>query len=267
MALINLFCNVSKVPFGSTEQPLTAWFWSDEAKSIDFLEETHDYIQWILPSKTPSAFNPDACVLSDYAIDFITNNYGSMDNIFYAATLMLSFWGIEVSLYKHSFDGTTRIKVSPNPPAAALINLVAHNHNERRMTRLIHCLRAFGLYEFAAKSLFAINDVLRQVTKLHRATTKPFASSSATSSISSLMEAEDAQALTKNRIRFANHYLMELSDAANSRSTAERVVDTRNECKFVARLASPSHPAGEFIAMAAQLWQTDSLPAHLTCNE
>lgn len=113
-------------------------------------EANHDIIQWAFPTKTVSLYNPDAPIIPD---DF---NYTpqNQQTIMYLMILYLSTLGITGHLIGKSIefdyhDNFDRYNDWIRP----------HNHNYKRLTRLIECLGLFGLKQ-AQKSLaeFLIYD-------------------------------------------------------------------------------------------------------------
>lgn len=89
----------------------------------DDLERYHDYIQWIFPTITASAFNKNAPVLtlSDYEI--LRSSWPIRKIIYYLALKLLNYWGF----YNNE---------------NSRLNLL-HGHNGLRLSRLIECLTLF----------------------------------------------------------------------------------------------------------------------------
>lgn len=105
-------------------------------KSDRWLEETHDYIQWLFPLYVCSQFNPDAPLLTDEVRAAFTDpchpdhavlqqNFGS------AIYRMLVFYGYSFS------PGSTDVSPTGEWRDKADNWLTDGNHNFMRMTRML----------------------------------------------------------------------------------------------------------------------------------
>lgn len=119
-----------------------------------WLEETHDYIQWLFPLHEPSQFNPHAPLLTEEAREAFLNgsqadrmnfqrNFGS------AIYRMLVFYG-------YSFGPLTPDRVEPTGEWRNKADnwLTDGNHNFLRMTRMLRCMTLLGR-EALARSFHA----------------------------------------------------------------------------------------------------------------
>jgi len=117
-------------------------------KSDRWLEETHDYIQWLFPLYARSQFNPNAPLLTDEVRAAFTDpanpdravlqqNFGS------AIYRMLVFYGYSFSpgLTDASPTGEWRDKANNW--------LTDGNHNFMRMTRMLRSMMLLGRQELA----------------------------------------------------------------------------------------------------------------------
>lgn len=146
-------------------------------------QEGHDYIQWAFPTKTQSAFNPNAPVIPDeyhpgdlplYDYLLVSRNiHDLLDK--YMASLGVTIDHDEVMgyVFNYSEDSLREWAYSAN-------------HNLLRMTRLLECLGVFGLtyirdalFEFLLYSVVPLNGnainsktvafwVAAKENKLHR---------------------------------------------------------------------------------------------------
>src|SRR5947208_2518911 len=133
--LIDFYLNNGKDHAGRTLKDILAF--TDEE-----LEETHDYIQWVFPTKTRSSYNNSAPILDDETITNLKTHNNFNHNLCSSIERMFKFWGIT---YKNSsqilsFDGVR-------------FWMHKHNHNILRITRFMECARLFGK-EDTAQSLF-----------------------------------------------------------------------------------------------------------------
>ena len=151
------------VPFGKTNVTMVEWMSSTEACSGTFLEDTHDYIQWLFPTKKPSSFSVNAPVLTDDDVDWYATHPEAIVEILKHTSLMFGFWGMIV--YFGVADGKlacVAYEQSPSRHKYALLNIAAHQHNILRMTRVITCLREIGLPEIALRLNVIINPLIRE---------------------------------------------------------------------------------------------------------
>ena len=116
------------------------------------LEQTHDYIQWVFPTMTPSRFNPHAPVLTRSDIDTGAGNPQVVGNLIRMAVVMGGFYGLE---RKSSHGGPQYAPIDDRCPWW----MRADNHNFLRITRILGSLRLFGFGE-EAEAWFGVLDLL-----------------------------------------------------------------------------------------------------------
>lgn len=98
------------------------------------LESVHNYIQWMFPLNEPSQFVDDAPILTDDQINQIRGDDVVLSNIRYAALIMHKF-------YYNSNHWLTE-----------------DNHNYRRITRIIKCLKLLRLHDEAKYFMDFLNE-------------------------------------------------------------------------------------------------------------
>jgi hypothetical protein len=103
------------------------------------LELRHDYVQFLLPTKTPSQYNRNVDVLTDDIINLMKSNKCIMSRLDLAVTTMITFWGSTLEI----------------------IN-VDNNHNHLRISRCIECI---GLFDLTDRRL----ELLDLIGKLDKA--------------------------------------------------------------------------------------------------
>ena len=129
-------------------------YWS---MTDDQMEHRHDFIQWMFPLRQPSAFNPDAPLLTDDDINAFHHDPAMTNALRRSSTRFLQFLGLES-------DGHT-IRKAPNFHDRAPTCWNHPNHNFLRITRCLTSLRTLGLSHEAAalftflQSLHAQNRV------------------------------------------------------------------------------------------------------------
>lgn len=106
--------------------------WSDEK-----LEDVHDYIQWLFPLPEPSAFNPDAPILSPADIAAVSADATVRANIRAAFDRMLRFYALAPDTERQ-----------PKPWVCPA------DHNHLRFTRILRSLTLLGFPQ-EAKTLYA----------------------------------------------------------------------------------------------------------------
>lgn len=121
------------------------------------LERCHDFIQWIFPTATPSAFNPNAPLLDRATIKALVDHPTFRTRFSLAIKRMLEFWGLE-------YVGAGKsIRVKPITQVQEWMEY--DNHNLLRITRMMESCYLLG-YEGVGQSLFT---ALIQTVKTHPA--------------------------------------------------------------------------------------------------
>jgi Opioid growth factor receptor (OGFr) conserved region len=138
-------------------------------KSDRWLEETHDYIQWIFPLYAASKFNLHAPLLTDEVrtafIDPAGPDYSILQQNFSNATYrMLIFYG-------YSFSPLAPDVISPTGEWADKAQnwLTDGNHNFMRITRMLRSMTLLGREELAR----SFHTVLTGVARAHSTVISP----------------------------------------------------------------------------------------------
>lgn len=157
------------------------------SRNATWIEQTHDFIQYVLPIDIPSKFNPNAEIVPvvantdplHVASEFYANpKTGASEmstvrcNILRSATMMLRFFGIKSTPQENTFslsiaEPTVFMKEGPfqtwNVDNAFVKNLRHAKHNDLRMTRLVRCLRLFGFHQMAFQALQLLSSLLHVI--------------------------------------------------------------------------------------------------------
>lgn len=106
------------------------------------LENNHKYIQYVFPLKERSLYNIQAPVLTDKEIEWIKSSKGVVARVNMVTMLrkMLQFYGF-TSDFEKAEDYEQRSKNWITP----------YNHNYKRITRILKCLRLCDLDYFASQ--------------------------------------------------------------------------------------------------------------------
>ena len=97
------------------------------------MEDRHDFIQWMFPLDSPSAFNPDAPLLTDEDRAAFHCDKVLQESMRRSLDRFLAFLGLEIGS-----DATTRRGVNFQKRVAVWNN---PNHNWLRITRMLKSLR------------------------------------------------------------------------------------------------------------------------------
>ena len=127
------------------------WQWNRER-----LEHTHDYIQWLFPLPQPSAFNPEAPLLTADVIQAFHSESVLRQNLNRSLNLMVGFYGLRfaeaaapspVVVTAEEFSALSRQWLRPD------------DHNHLRLSRILRSTRLLGLGP-SSDALFTCLDQL-----------------------------------------------------------------------------------------------------------
>lgn len=134
------------------------------AFSDDEKEAHHDYVQWIFPTKQPSAFNKNAPILNDDLILAIKNNEKALENQKKAFCSMMKFYGF-------NYNGSQKkLNESDNFVERKAAWFKDGDHNLLRLTRILECLTLLDLND-ERNALF---NKLSEMTSEGKILTKAF---------------------------------------------------------------------------------------------
>lgn len=125
--------------------------------SLDELEYTHDYIQWLFPLRERSGVQPDAPVLDDAIIAaFAAANLH--ERIERSARVMARFYGFEIS----EDVGAFTLRWSGDFDERRRTWLTRGNHNFLRLTRIMKSLATLGHGALAVAWLAALESIFTE---------------------------------------------------------------------------------------------------------
>jgi hypothetical protein len=132
------------------------------ARDDDWLEHTHDYIQWLFPLVEPSRFNADAPLLTDADRAQFQRRPELRANMVRALHRMMRFYGLSVD------DAVTVGKAVQIVPSSAAIRgwLTFGNHNFLRITRILTSLRLVGLNPWAEAFFAGLSQLYQEQSSL-----------------------------------------------------------------------------------------------------
>jgi len=134
-ALVEFYAGRGKDHAGRTLDEILAW-------KDDNLEYTHDYIQWLFPNREPSQFNSQAPVLTDEDIQEFRQTPFLIGEVVRSYERICQFY-----------------KIAIGPPY--WWDDLRYAHNWLRMTRIILCMREFGLTQKADAFHEAVTKAMR----------------------------------------------------------------------------------------------------------
>ncbi|UTW49156.1 opioid growth factor receptor-related protein [Bacterioplanoides sp. SCSIO 12839] len=109
------------------------------AFSDNELESCHDYIQWLFPLTSLSAYNPEAPVVSDAVAEAFRLDHDLQLELHRSLLRMLEFYGVLLRETPQGFELLV-------PDDVAQFHwMTPDNHNHKRLTRIIASLKLFGM--------------------------------------------------------------------------------------------------------------------------
>lgn len=109
------------------------------------LEATHDYIQWLFPLPTRSAFDDHAPLLSATDLEQFRTSPVLQRNVLRALDRLLKFYGIAL----RGSDEDVDCQEAPDFEARRRLWLTPENHHYARLTRILRSLVLLGFPEHA----------------------------------------------------------------------------------------------------------------------
>jgi hypothetical protein len=129
------------------------------AMSLDELEYTHDFIQWLFPLRERSAVESETPTLTDATIAAFQTPL-MRERLVRSAETMAAFYGFQMRRDANVW----RLAPAPNAVERQRVWLSRGNHNFLRLTRIMKSLATLGLGDLSAAWL----DALREVYAEHR---------------------------------------------------------------------------------------------------
>ncbi|MCP5535447.1 MAG: hypothetical protein H7A51_04335 [Akkermansiaceae bacterium] len=133
-------------------------YWQQDAR---WLEQTHDYIQWMFPLVVRSNYNPHAPVLTDQVRQAfeLTDQHESkvlQDNLSRSTQCMLGFYGYDV------VAGDINRACDWQEKSRKWLN--NGNHNHLRITRILRSLNLLGQGDLAQALLAEFENSIEQTS-------------------------------------------------------------------------------------------------------
>lgn len=139
------------------------------SQTYGWLENTHDYIQWLFPTLQASQYNPSAPVLDPETLSYFRLPI-IQSRIRESLHIMLGFYGPQMGFHSvFSSDGSLEKIVvedlSQTGRRPRLLDRVTQDscdHNYLRITRILQCLQLVGLHQEAKLFFQALENLYQQ---------------------------------------------------------------------------------------------------------
>ena len=125
--------------------------------SMEALEQTHDYIQWLFPLPEPSSANPYAPVLLESDIVEFAQDAHLKARLLQSLALMLRFYGLDL---RDTAEGP-KINVNEDFVARSRVWLQPYNHNFLRISRIFRSLALLGCNSHAMALFGCLEGIYR----------------------------------------------------------------------------------------------------------
>lgn len=137
------------------------------AFSMEALEDTHDYIQWLFPLKEPSRAQPQSPVLDGESARAIRDDLIARNALRKSLDVMLAFYGLALertpggagSGAGAGTDFGWRVTRTKDFVRRSRVWLTRGNHNFLRLTRILASLMLLGEPALAQALLLALVDI------------------------------------------------------------------------------------------------------------
>ena len=113
------------------------------ASDYEWLEQAHNYIQWLFPCSQASMFNAEAQALTEKEADVMAADATIQARLKVSLRLILAFFGFVVADGDGGGAGPTIQRAAD--AQERLANLSSHSHNFLRISRILQCLGETGL--------------------------------------------------------------------------------------------------------------------------
>ncbi len=123
------------------------------------LEDSHTVIQWLFPLKEKSQHSRSAPVLTDDDVDQTLSGVDEIVHLLDSYHRYLNFLGLEATTDEKG--EVVVVEPAANAPFRFPQWLTKHNHNYLRITRVLKCLRIFGLENEATKLFDALKLIYK----------------------------------------------------------------------------------------------------------
>lgn len=133
------------------------------AFSLEALEDTHDYIQWLFPLREPSRAQPQSPVLDEETARMLSDDLIARAALRKSFDVMLAFYGLALERVPGgegaSPDFGWRVTRTKDFGRRSRVWLTRGNHNFLRLTRILASLTLLGEPALARALLLALVDI------------------------------------------------------------------------------------------------------------
>jgi hypothetical protein len=132
------------------------WIYEVWEQSDEWLESTHNFIQWLFPLMEGSLYNPDAPVLTVEDCEVFRGDADLRARMGRSLSRMLLFYGLEL---QDAGSGVLVVALAENFGQRRRNWLSPGNHNYLRLTRILKSLTCCGLRGEAIALLGALKKI------------------------------------------------------------------------------------------------------------
>lgn len=127
-------------------------------QTLEGLELTHDYIQWLFPLPERSSANSDAPLLSASDIREFSEREELRSSLLRSLTVMLQFYGMELV----QTPAGPEIHRTDTFHLRSKVWLTPFNHNFLRVTRILRSLSLLSCKEYADALFRCLEEIYRE---------------------------------------------------------------------------------------------------------
>lgn len=127
-------------------------------QTLEGLERTHDYIQWLFPLPERSSASPDAPILSASDIREFAGSEELRSNLLRSLMVMLQFYGMELV----QITAGPEIHRTDTFHLRSKVWLTPFNHNFLRLTRILRSLTLLSCKEYADALFRCLEEIYRE---------------------------------------------------------------------------------------------------------
>jgi len=151
-ALIEFYTDVGTDAEGRTHADILAF-------DDDTMEGCHDFIQWLFPTATPSAYNPNAPLLDEETIDNLKGDAAFEAKFRSALNRIFKFWELDFGGFYPNNNHAQQFRIAPITRKKFWMEY--DDHNLLRMTRVMESCALLGFTETAQSLFQALLDTVK----------------------------------------------------------------------------------------------------------
>jgi hypothetical protein len=128
------------------------------AKDDYWLEEKHNYIQWLFPLNKPSEAVPGSPIISQQEVEQFRVDANLKSKLILSFQRMLKFYGFVLA---YDSNDHPFVITAPNFDICKSNWLIPLNHNFKRISRILESLTLLGLFDMALLFFAALTEIYK----------------------------------------------------------------------------------------------------------